>query len=87
MRYVEDIQHTTPGMSPLKTYKLQSYSDKLLLFGYMAKIGLSWIASNETNEEDNILGSLIALPTKKKTDFYKFFERNGFLFPVSHLEY
>lgn len=84
---VEDIQHTTPGMPPLKTYKLQSYSDKPLLFGYMAKTGLSRIAANGTNEEDNILGSLIALPTKKITDFYKFFERNGFLFPVSHLEY
>ncbi|WP_147564906.1 CGNR zinc finger domain-containing protein [Clostridium tyrobutyricum] len=84
---VEDIHHTTPGMPPLKTYKLQSYSDKPLLFGYMAKTGLSRIAVNGTSEEDNILGSLIALPTKKITDFYNFFERNGFLFPISHSEY
>lgn len=85
--FVEDIQHTAPGLPPLKTYKLQSYSDKPLLFGYMAKTGLSRIAENGTSEEDNILGSLIALPTKKLSDFYNFFERNGFLFPVSPSEY
>lgn len=77
---VEDIQHTTPGMPPLKTYKLQSYSDKPLLFGYMAKTGLSRIAINGTTEEDNILGSLIALPTKKITDFYKSLNEMGSYF-------
>ena len=84
---VEDIKHTVPGMPPLKTFKFQSYMNKPLLFGYRAKTGLSRIAPNGTREEDNILGSLVALPTKKVTDFYNFFERNGFLFPVSDTEY
>ena len=84
---VEDVNHTTPGMPPQKTFKFQSYSDKPLLFGYRAKTGLSRIAPNGTTEEDNILGSLVALPTKKLNDLYSFFERNGFLFPVSDSEY
>ena len=84
---VEDIEHTVPGMPPLKTYKFQSYTEKPLLFGYRAKTGLSRIATNGTTEEDNILGALIALPTKKPSDLYSFFKRNGFLFPVSSSEY
>lgn len=84
---VEDLNHTTPGMPPHKTFKFQSYSDKPLLFGYRAKTGLSRIAPNGTTEEDNILGKLIALPTKKHKDLYSFFEHNGFLFPVSNSEY
>lgn len=84
---VEDIEHTSPGMPPKKTFKFQSYSDRPLLFGYRAKTGLSRIAANGTTEEDNILGSLIALPNKKLKDLYNFFERNGFLFPVSDAEY
>ena len=47
----------------------------------------SRIAANGTTEEDNILGSLVALPNKKLKDLYNFFERNGFLFPVSNSEY
>ena len=84
---VEDIEHTAPGLPPLKTYKFQSNTEKPLLFGYRAKTGLSRIAANGTTEEDNILGSLIALPTKKPSDLYNFFKRNGFLFPVSSSEY
>lgn len=84
---VEDIKHTSPGMPPQKTFKFQSYPDRPLLFGYRAKTGLSRIAANGTTEEDNILGSLVALPNKKLKDLYNFFERNGFLFPVSNSEY
>ena len=84
---VEDIEHTVPGMPPIKTYKFQSDTEKPLLFGYRAKTGLSRIAANGTTEEDNILGSLIALSTKKPSDLYSFFKRNGFLFPVSSSEY
>lgn len=84
---VEDISHTSPSMPPLKTFKFQSYSDRPLLFGYKAKSGLSRISANGTTEEDNILGSLVALPNKKHKDLYNFFERNGFLFPVSNSEY
>ena len=84
---VEDIEHTSPGMPPKKTFKFQSYSDRPLLFGYRAKTGLSRIAANGTTEEDNILGSLIALPNKILKDLYNFFERNGFLFPVRDAEY
>lgn len=34
---VEDIEHTVPGMPPIKTYKFQSDTEKPLLFGYRAK--------------------------------------------------
>ncbi|MCC8073670.1 MAG: hypothetical protein LIO62_06045, partial [Clostridiales bacterium] len=84
---VEDIKHTTPGTPPQKTYKFQAFPDKPIFFAYRAKTGLSRIAANGTSEEDNILGSLIALPSQKPKYFYNFFQRNGFFFPVSSTKY
>lgn len=84
---VEDIQHTSPGMPPVRTYKLQARQDKPLLFSYIAKRGLARIAKNGTSEEDNILGSLIALPDKKESNLFGFFQRNGFLFPINSANY
>lgn len=83
----EDIQHTSPGEPPMRTYKLLSHREKPLLFSYVAKCGLARIAKNGTSEESNILGSLIALPDKKESDLIDFFRRNGFLFPISSLGY
>jgi hypothetical protein len=85
--YVEDIQHTASGFPPISTYKLQAIPDKPLLFSYIAKNGLARIAENGTIEENNILGALIALPSKKTSELHNFFRRNGFLFPVSPTEY
>ena len=83
----EDIQHTSPGEPPVRTYKLLSHCEKPLLFSYVAKCGLARIAKNGTSEESNILGSLIALPDKKESDLIDFFRRNGFLFPISSSGY
>lgn len=84
---VEDIRHTSLGMPPIRTYKIQSRQDKPLLFAFIAKCGLARIAKNGTSEESNILGSLIALPDKKESDLFGFFQRNGFLFPTSSSGY
>lgn len=74
-------------MPPVRTYKLQARQDKPLLFSYIAKRGLARIAKNGTSEEDNILGSLIALPDKKESNLFGFFQRNGFLFPINSANY
>ena len=85
--WVEDIQHTVPGLPPIRTYKLQAITNKPILFSYIAKNGLARIAPNGTIEENNILGTLIALPGKNPSELHNFFRRNGFLFRVSTTEY
>lgn len=83
----EDTFHVATDIPAKKTCKIQAYADKPLLFGYMGKTGLARIAKNGTIAESNILGSLIALPDKKTSELYSFFERNGFLFPISQTAY
>lgn len=83
----EDIIHTVPNQPPLVSFKISANSDKPILFAYKAKTGLVRIASNGTVEEDNILGSLISMNGANSKKLMSFFERNGFLFPVSNRDY
>lgn len=84
---VEDIIHTAPRVEPNITFKLQSLSDNKITFAYAAKKGLVRIAPNGTIEEENILGSLISLPSKSTKDIKQFIRTNGFIFPVSSFSY
>lgn len=84
---VEDIIHTAPRVEPNITFKLQSLSDNKITFAYAAKKGLVRIAPNGTIEEENILGSLISLPSKSTKDIKHFIKTNGFIFPVSSCSY
>lgn len=80
---VTDIEHTAPGETPLIKYKIQSLQNHTATFAYAAKKGLVRIASNGTIEEPNVLGTLIALPTKSDKALTEFFRTNGFIFPTS----
>lgn len=84
---VEDIIHTAPRVEPNITFKLQSLSDNKITFAYAAKKGLVRIAPNGTIEEENILGSLISLPSKSTKDIKQFIRTNGFIFPISSFSY
>lgn len=85
--YVKDVTHEIPGAEPSIQYKLQADKTRNILFGYAAKKGLVRIAPNGTIEEANILGKLIALPSKGEKEFKKFLEENGFLFPIASGNY
>lgn len=79
----KDIIHTSPNQPPTIKFKVSENKNKPLLFAYKAKTGLVRVASNGTIEEDNILGTLLSLSTTNPKKMISFFERNGFLFPVS----
>lgn len=79
----KDIIHTFPNQPPTIKFKVSKNKNKPLLFAYKAKTGLARIASNGTIEEDNILGTLLSLSTTSPKKMISFFERNGFLFPLS----
>jgi hypothetical protein len=84
---VEDVIHTAPGAAPDRIFKLQALPDCKHTFAYAAKKGLVRIAPNGTIEEENILGSLIALPNKNQKEFNTFVKNNGFIFPVTTTAY
>lgn len=84
---VEDIIHIAPGVEPNVTFKFHSLSGQKITFAYAAKKGLVRIAPNGTIEEENILGTLIALPNKPDKNIKDFFKNNGFIFPVSSSSY
>ena len=84
---VEDVIHNAPGEAPNRIFKMQALSGLQHTFAYAAKKGLVRIAPNGTIEEENILGSLIALPKKQQKDFYAFVRDNSFLFPVPQNAY
>lgn len=83
----KDIIHTFPNRPPITKLKVSANKNKPLLFAYKAKTGLVRIASNGTIEEDNILGTLLSLSTSNRKKMISFFERNGFLFPISNNDY
>lgn len=84
---VEDIIHISPGEEPNITFKLQSLPENKITFAFAAKKGLVRIAPNGTVDEENILGSLIALPSKSDKMLKQFIKNNGFIFPVGYLSY
>lgn len=77
---VTDIEHTVPGEAPTIKYKIQSLTEHTATFAYAAKKGLVRIAPNGTIEEPNVLGSLIALPTRTDKALIDFFILTDFYF-------
>lgn len=84
---VEDFIHITPGIPPEQIYKIQSLSSHPVHFAYIPKKGLVRIGANGAIEEENILGKLLALPSKGHKEFRQFLINNGFLFPASDTNY
>lgn len=79
----EDIEHRTPGLAPIKRFKLQGLTDHPITFGYAAKDGLVRISQTGAIEERNILGSLISLTKQSPKKLSDFLNNNGFLFPIA----
>lgn len=84
---VEDVHHISKDEEPLHSYKLQAIPTEKRIFAYAAQQGLVRIAKNGTVEESNILGRLISLPDRPFKELVSFMADNGFLFPVSAINY
>lgn len=84
---VSDTIHIAPNMPVSTIYKVMSDNTKELQFAYAAKKGLVRLNKNGTVDENNVLGSFIAIVNQKKPNYSTFFMQNGFLFPISDHEY
>lgn len=83
----ESIEHITPGDPPIKTLKVHCVPSKPIRFAFAAQEGLLRLAPTGSIEEKNILASLISLPNGNSNALFEFFNKNGFLFPISDCEY
>lgn len=64
---------------------LKVYADKQspITFAFGSKVGLVRLNKNGSIAESNILGKITAIPGGKIENYFTFFKRNGFLFPLS----
>ena len=67
----------------INDFKIMHLSDKPIKFAFEPQKGLVRInTKNGAIEEDNILSSLISIKPDDINSYKKFFEKNGFLFPI-----
>lgn len=71
------------GTSPAKMLKLTADKKKPIRFAFASKVGLVRLNDDGSIAESNILGKLLAVKKNKIENYIPFFERNGFLFPIS----
>ena len=83
----EDTIYETPGSEPKKTFKVFPDLSKPIKFAYAAKKGLVRINDNGTIVDENILGQFVGLATASQKKIEKFFNNNGFLYPLSDAGY
>lgn len=76
-----------PGESPIKVIRVKADQKKAIRFAFASKVGLVRLNEDGSIAESNILGKLLAVKGHKIENYLPFFERNGFLFPVSTKNY
>ena len=77
-----DIIHESPEETR-HVIKAEALSSKPIKFAFQPKDGLVRISNkNGSVEESNILSSFISIKENDIDGYRKFFERNGFLFPI-----
>lgn len=72
-----------PGECPEKALKIKADAQKPIRFAFASKAGLVRINEDGSIAESNLLGKLLAIKSSKIENYLPFFERNGFLFPIS----
>lgn len=75
---------SSPGESPHYNLKVCSTAGEPLHFSYAAQKGLNLSGSAGGIISENILGQLLAIPNNDVDAAMHFFEKYGFLFPVSN---
>lgn len=72
-----------PGEGPEKALRIKADPKKPIRFAFASKVGLVRINEDGSIAESNILGKLLSIKSSKIENYLPFFERNGFLFPIS----
>ena len=80
---VKDTENPAPGLPPVTTLKICSRGSEPLLFSYVPGAGLCQTGPGGAVIEKNILGQLRGLKDDDIDQYVGFFEKYGFLFPVS----
>lgn len=73
-----------PGESPLTSLKLTSDISKPIRFAFGSKVGLVRLNNDGSAAEKNILGKLLTIDDSNIENYLDFFEKNGFLLPISN---
>lgn len=63
--------------------KITPNTSNKLRFAFGSKVGLVRVETDGSIAESNILGKLVAIDSHHTKDYISFFEKNGFLFPIS----
>lgn len=83
----KETVYTTPGQPPHYNLKLCSVPDEVVHFSYAAQKGLNQSGNAGGIISENILGQLLAIPIGDVDATIAFFEKFGFLFPISSEQY
>lgn len=67
--------------------KVKAKKDTPLRFAFGSKVGLVRLNADGSIAESNILGKLLAINSTYTENYIDFFNRNGFLFPISFDKY
>lgn len=83
----KETVYTTPGEPPHYNLKLCSVPEEVIRFSYAAQKGLNQSGNAGGVISENILGQLLAIPIGDVAATVAFFEKYGFLFPISSEQY
>jgi hypothetical protein len=87
-RCVIDSRHDRPDDPPIDTLKVSSNCNAKVKFVFVPTVGLVRISANKgVFEERNVLGAFLSIKKDSPKAYVNFFEKNGFLFPVSSDKY
>lgn len=83
----KETVYTTPGEPPHYNLKLCSIPEEVIYFSYAPQKGLNQSGNAGGVISENILGQLLAIPIGDVDATVAFFEKYGFLFPISSEQY
>ncbi|MEG2012994.1 MAG: CGNR zinc finger domain-containing protein [Anaerovoracaceae bacterium] len=83
----KETVYTTPNEPPHFNLKLCSVPENVIRFSYAPQKGLNQSGNAGGVISENILGQLLAIPIGDVDATVAFFERYGFLFPISDEQY
>jgi hypothetical protein len=74
---------TNISLLPMPAIKITPNTTHIIHFAFGSKVGLVRLNDDGSIAESNILGKLVAIDRNEIGEFFSFFERNGFLLPLS----
>lgn len=83
----KETVYSVPGEDPHYNVKVCATNGDAIKFSYMAQKGLNHSGNAGGIISENILGQLLAIPIDDLDATLAFFEKYGFLFPISDAEY